>query len=75
MSGTQSGGRLFDLKPEQVHAQLASLELSPLDSEDLEEITHRINALRQALTSLEPDNLDGQEPLTILEPETAIDEA
>lgn len=62
-----------DLSPEQVHAQLASLGLSPLDDQDLEEIAHRINALREALAALELEDLDSQEPRTIFERETASD--
>jgi len=62
-----------DLSPEQVNAQLASLGLSPLDDEDLEEIAHRINALREALAALELEDLDSQEPSIIFEPETASD--
>jgi hypothetical protein len=50
-----------DLNTDQVHAQLASLGLTPVDEEDLDEITHRINALRQALAALEPEELDGEE--------------
>jgi hypothetical protein len=62
-----------DLSPEQVHAQLASLGLSPINNEDLEEIAHRINALRDALAALEPEDLDSQEPRTIFEREAASD--
>jgi hypothetical protein len=60
-----------DLDVEQVRAQLASLGLSPLDGEDLDEITHRINALREALAALEPFDLEAQEPSTTFEPEAA----
>jgi hypothetical protein len=50
-----------DLNTDQVQAQLASLGLTPVDQEDLDEITHRINALRQALATLEPEELDDEE--------------
>ncbi len=56
-----------DLNTEQVRAQLASLGLSPVDGEDLEEVSHRINALREALTAIETDELDEQEPLLIFD--------
>ncbi len=66
---------MSDLNPEQVRAQLASLGLSPVDGEDLEEITHRINALRGALAELEPDDLEDQEPVTIFDPQVPRNEA
>ena len=49
--------------------------LVPVDGEDLEEITHRINALRVALAGLNPEGLDDQEPASIFHPEVARDEA
>ena len=60
-----------ELTPEQVRAQLASLGLAPQDAEDLEEITHRINALRETLAGIEPAGLDTQEPVTPFMQETA----
>ena len=66
---------MADLNPEQVRAQLASLGLAPVDGEDLDEITHRINALRGALAELEPDDLADQEPITIFDRQVAPDEA
>jgi hypothetical protein len=56
-----------DLDARQVQAQLASLGLVPVDEEDLTEITHRLNALREALTMLELSDLDDQEPTTIFD--------
>jgi hypothetical protein len=50
-----------DLNTDEVQAQLASLGLTPVDQEDLDEITHRINALRQALATLEPEELVDEE--------------
>jgi hypothetical protein len=50
-----------DLNTDQTQAQLVSLGLTPVDQEDLDEITHRINALRQALAALEPEELDDEE--------------
>jgi len=58
-----------DLTPESVRDQLAALGLTPQDSEDLAEITHRVNALREALQSLDRADLDAQEPLTVLSSE------
>jgi hypothetical protein len=60
-----------DLTPEQVRAQLAALGLAPQDGDDLAEVTHRINAVNEALTALEPADLDAAEPLTIFDSEEA----
>jgi hypothetical protein len=56
-----------DLTPEDVRAQLASMGLAPQDDTDLIEVTHRINAIREALSALEPPELDEQEPLTVFD--------
>lgn len=61
-----------DLTPEQVRAQLAALGLAPVDGEDLDEVTHRINAVNEALTALEPPGLDDAEPVTIFEAEDGL---
>jgi hypothetical protein len=63
-----------DLTPEQVHNQLVALGLRTLDEEDLNEVTHRINALRGALAALEPTDLDEQEPLSVFDPRVVSDE-
>jgi hypothetical protein len=55
-----------DLTPESVRDQLAALGVTPQDDDDLAEITHRLNALREALESLDLPELDAQEPLTVL---------
>jgi len=60
-----------DMTPEQVRAVLASMDLSPQDDEDLQEVTHRINAIRQALAALELPELDEYEPVTIFPIEEA----
>lgn len=65
---------MTDLTSEQVNAQLGALGLRTLDDEDLEEVTHRINALREALAALEPDGLDAQEAVTVFDAEVARDE-
>ena len=62
---------MTDLNPEEVRAQLSSLGLAPVDQEDLDEITHRINAVREALSQLEPADLDDHEPATVFDPEVA----
>ena len=54
-----------DLTPDEVNAQLASKDLRPLDDEDLVEITHRINALQEAIQALDLTGLDEQEALTV----------
>ncbi|HLF77243.1 MAG TPA: hypothetical protein VJB57_07080 [Dehalococcoidia bacterium] len=54
-----------DLTPGEVRALLAAIGLSTEDDEDLEEVTHRINAINEALAALEPEGLDAQEPVTI----------
>ncbi len=54
-----------DLTPNQVRAQLASLGLTPQDDEDLTEITHRINAINEAVLALEHPDLDSTEPATV----------
>jgi hypothetical protein len=51
-----------DETPQQVLDQLAAIGLTPQDDEDLDEITHRINAIRQALANLEPQGIDSLEP-------------
>jgi hypothetical protein len=61
-----------DLTRDQVLAQLTALGLQPVDDEDLDEITHRINAIHEALQGLEPEGLDAQEPMTIFDREEAL---
>ena len=60
-----------DLIVEQVRAQLAAAGLEPQDEEDLNEVTHRINALTETLLALEPDGLDVAEPMTVFDIEEA----
>ena len=55
-----------DLTPEQVRAQLAAVGLAPEDDEDLNEVTHRINAITETLLALEPAGIDEVEPMTVL---------
>ena len=56
---------MSDLTPEEVHTQLSAIGLTPLDDEDLAEITHRINAVNEAVLALEHPNADTQEPLSV----------
>ena len=58
-----------DLTPEQVRTQLAAIGLAPVDAEDLDEVTHRINAVHEALLALEFPDLDSAEPVTVFEVE------
>jgi hypothetical protein len=46
----------------------------PVDDEDLDEISHRINALREALAGIEPGDLDAQEPVTMFDQRGGPDE-
>ena len=54
-----------DLTPDQVRAQLAALGLTPVDDEDLDEVTHRLNAITETVLKLEHPDLDAAEPMTI----------
>jgi hypothetical protein len=56
-----------DLTPEQVRAQLAALGLTPVDDEDLDEVTHRFNAINETVLKLEHPDLDEAEPVTVFE--------
>ena len=60
-----------DLTPEQVRAQLAAASVAPQDDEDLEEVTHRINAITEALLALDMPELDGAEPVTVFDRDEA----
>lgn len=54
-----------DLSMDEVRAQLEAVGLRPVDGEDLEEITHRVNAVHEAVLALEHPDLDAQEPVTV----------
>jgi hypothetical protein len=60
-----------DLTPEQVRTQLAFLGLKPVDADDLDEVTHRINAITETLLALEPPDLDAVEPMTVFDTEAS----
>jgi hypothetical protein len=54
-----------DLTPDEIRTQLAAIGLTPLDQDDLDEITHRVNAVNEAVLALEHPDLDAQEPRVI----------
>jgi hypothetical protein len=54
-----------DLTPDEIRTQLAAIGLTPLGQDDLDEITHRINAVNEAVLALEHPDLDAQEPTSI----------
>jgi hypothetical protein len=56
-----------DLTTAEVQALLASSGLAAQGDEDLAEITHRINAINQALLDLEHPDLDAQEPQMVFD--------
>ena len=55
---------MSDLTPDQVQVLLKALDLEA-KGEDLAEITYRINAAQEVLTSLEDPHLDTAEPLPV----------
>jgi hypothetical protein len=63
-----------DLSQEQVRAQLAALGLD-VTTEDLAEVTHRINAISEAVLALDHPGLDAVEPLPILWPAEDVERA
>jgi hypothetical protein len=54
-----------DLTPEEVRTQLSAIGLTPVDQDDLDEITHRINAVNEAVLALEHPDVDAQEPTSV----------
>jgi hypothetical protein len=61
---------MMQLSREQVQGMLDSLRLTPTE-EDVIEVTHRVNALRQALGGLEHPDLDSTEPMSVFPNEEA----
>jgi hypothetical protein len=47
---------------EEVARQLQALGLAAFDGEELEEITHRINAINEAVRALDHESLDSPQP-------------
>ena len=59
---------MADLSPEEVRAQLRALGLAPQDDDDLAEVTHRINAINEAVLALEHPDVDRIDPLPVAWP-------
>lgn len=62
---------MADLTPEQVRATAAALGL-PMTPDDLAEVTHRLNALLEALEPLGELPLDEVEPVPIARDEPGL---
>jgi hypothetical protein len=58
------GEEMPDLRPEEVRASLRAQGLEVTD-DDLPEVTHRVNAMQEALEKLEHPDLDAVEPLPV----------
>lgn len=56
---------MADLTPEEVRAQLRALDLAPLEDADLAEVTHRINAINEAVSKLQHPDEDSVEPVPV----------
>ena len=54
-----------DMTTEEVRMLLRVQGLAPLDATDLDEITHRINAINEAVAALESADADVIEPLPV----------
>ena len=54
-----------DLSMEEIRGQLEAAGLRPVDDEDLAEITHRVNAVHEAVLALEHPDVDAVEPVTV----------
>ena len=54
-----------DLTTDEVRSLLRALDLTPLDAADLDEITHRVNAINEAVAALEDAGADAVEPLPV----------
>ena len=65
------GSHVADLTSEQVSAMAAALGL-PMTPDDLAEVTHRLNALLEALGSLGELLLDEVEPVPIARDEPGL---
>ena len=56
---------MLDMTTEEVRMLLRVQGLAPLDATDLDEITHRINAINEAVAALESADADAIEPLPV----------
>ncbi len=54
-----------DLTADETRLLLRALDLAPLDAVDLDEITHRVNAINEAVGALEDPEADAVEPLPV----------
>lgn len=54
-----------DMSTQEVRVLLRALDLAPLDDVDLDEITHRVNAINEAVAALEDPDADAVEPIPI----------
>ena len=59
---------MADLSPEEVRTQLRALGLAPQDDDDLAEVTHRINAINEAVLALDHPDVDRIDPLPVAWP-------
>ena len=59
---------MADLSPEEVRTQRRALGLAPQDDDDLAEVTHRINAINEAVLALEHPDVDRIDPLPVAWP-------
>ncbi len=57
-----------DLSPDEVRIQLRALGLAPLDDDDLAEVTHRINAINEAVLALDHTDVDRIDPMPVFWP-------
>ncbi len=54
-----------DMTTDEVRSLLRALDMEPLDDVDLDEITHRVNAINEAVAALEDSDADAVEPLPV----------
>ena len=54
-----------DMTTDEVRSLLRALDMEPLDDVDLDEITHRVNAINEAVAGLEDSDADAVEPLPV----------
>lgn len=54
-----------DLTADETRALLRAVGLAPLDAVDLDEITHRVNAINEAAAALEDPEADAIDPIPV----------
>ena len=62
---TEDAPAMPDMSTQEVRVLLRALDLAPLDDVDLDEITHRVNAINEAVADLEDPDADAVEPIPI----------